>query len=146
MIMMTDSTPSLLSIYSYFECKLQNMYLQSIYDNIIFPYHWKNLKALTLPYYINRFIHLVNYQYQLGLLIFIREGETRRWVRMISDRTKNISSPKTSPEKSKIPETIVFTGIFIDGQRRGRDSNPRRLAPQRFSRPPQSTTLPPLHE
>ena len=28
--------------------------------------------------------------------------------------------------------------------RRVRDSNPRRLAPQRFSRPPQSTTLPTL--
>ncbi len=28
--------------------------------------------------------------------------------------------------------------------RRGRDSNPRRLAPQRFSRPPHSTALPPL--
>ena len=28
--------------------------------------------------------------------------------------------------------------------RRGRDSNPRSLAAQRFSRPPQSTTLPPL--
>ena len=31
------------------------------------------------------------------------------------------------------------------GWRRERDSNPRRLAPQRFSRPPQSTTLPSLH-
>ena len=31
--------------------------------------------------------------------------------------------------------------IFL---RRERDSNPRRLAPQRFSRPPQSTTLPSL--
>ena len=29
-------------------------------------------------------------------------------------------------------------------RRRGRDSNPRKLALQRFSRPPQSTTLPPL--
>ncbi len=29
-------------------------------------------------------------------------------------------------------------------KRRGRDSNPRRCYPQRFSRPPQSTTLPPL--
>ena len=29
-------------------------------------------------------------------------------------------------------------------ERRGRDSNPRNLAAQRFSRPPQSTTLPPL--
>ena len=29
-------------------------------------------------------------------------------------------------------------------ERRGRDSNPRCLAAQRFSRPPQSTTLPPL--
>ena len=29
-------------------------------------------------------------------------------------------------------------------ERRGRDSNPRSLAAQRFSRPPQSTTLPPL--
>jgi hypothetical protein len=28
--------------------------------------------------------------------------------------------------------------------RRERDSNPRRLSPQRFSRPPQSTTLPSL--
>ena len=28
--------------------------------------------------------------------------------------------------------------------RRGRDSNPRNLSVQRFSRPPQSTTLPPL--
>ena len=29
--------------------------------------------------------------------------------------------------------------------RRDRDSNPGRLSPQRFSRPPHSTTLPPLH-
>ena len=29
--------------------------------------------------------------------------------------------------------------------RRDRDSNPGNLSVQRFSRPPQSTTLPPLH-
>ena len=33
------------------------------------------------------------------------------------------------------------SGSFL---RRGRDSNPRILSDQRFSRPPQSTTLPPL--
>ena len=34
--------------------------------------------------------------------------------------------------------------FYILFQRRDRDSNPGYLAVQRFSRPPQSTTLPPL--
>ena len=41
---------------------------------------------------------------------------------------------------------LGFSLIFISEylKRRERDSNPRRLSPQRFSRPPQSTTLPSL--
>jgi hypothetical protein len=35
-------------------------------------------------------------------------------------------------------------GPLVRVWRRGRDSNPRTLAGQRFSRPPHSTTLPPL--
>ena len=34
--------------------------------------------------------------------------------------------------------------VFVFYQRRERDSNPRTLAGQRFSRPPRSTTLPSL--
>ena len=37
-------------------------------------------------------------------------------------------------------KTFIFRFLL----RRGRDSNPRILSDQRFSRPPQSTTLPPL--
>ena len=43
----------------------------------------------------------------------------------------------------------VFISQFADFQhllRRDRDSNPGYLAVQRFSRPPQSTTLPPLQD
>ena len=41
---------------------------------------------------------------------------------------------------------LGFSLIFISEylKRRDRDSNPGYLAVQRFSRPPQSTTLPPL--
>ena len=44
------------------------------------------------------------------------------------------------------PLTSVSRLIFVKGKlwRRERDSNPRRLAPQRFSRPPRSTTPPSL--
>ena len=45
----------------------------------------------------------------------------------------------------------MFAGLFgifrvsaVETQRRERDSNPRRLSPQQFSRLPQSTTLPSL--
>ena len=43
-------------------------------------------------------------------------------------------------------QVFVFLLSFFVQQvlRRGRDSNPRYLAVQRFSRPPRSTTLPPL--
>ena len=44
---------------------------------------------------------------------------------------------KNKTDDSRHPFCIVIL-------RRGRDSNPRSLAAQRFSRPPQSTTLPPL--
>ena len=37
----------------------------------------------------------------------------------------------------------MFVGL-LNWKRRDRDSNPGYLAVQRFSRPPQSTTLPPL--
>ena len=39
---------------------------------------------------------------------------------------------------------LVFPPFVFSVQRRDRDSNPGYLAVQRFSRPPQSTTLPPL--
>ena len=38
-----------------------------------------------------------------------------------------------------------FSYFILLVQRRKRDSNPRNLSVQRFSRPPQSTTLPSLH-
>ena len=43
-----------------------------------------------------------------------------------------------SPQKIRLPYVVVKS------KRRDRDSNPGNLAVQRFSRPPQSTTLPPL--
>ena len=52
---------------------------------------------------------------------------------------------KKSPTNHWICGTCVFTVRFFRLiQRRDRDSNPGCLAAQRFSRPPQSTTLPPL--
>ena len=45
------------------------------------------------------------------------------------------------PVQNKKTGRFSSSGSF---QRRGRDSNPRILSDQRFSRPPQSTTLPPL--
>ena len=47
----------------------------------------------------------------------------------------------TAGTKQKKTGRFSSSGSF---QRRGRDSNPRILSDQRFSRPPQSTTLPPL--
>ena len=49
--------------------------------------------------------------------------------------------------KNKKSLQIMFYRDFLfcnSFQRRDRDSNPGYLAVQRFSRPPQSTTLPPL--
>ncbi len=46
--------------------------------------------------------------------------------------------------KRKSPVNQGFTGDWDCSKRRERDSNPRRCDPQRFSRPPQSTTLPSL--
>ena len=43
---------------------------------------------------------------------------------------------------SQIKKPSLIDRVF--SQRRERDSNPRYLAVQRFSRPPQSTTLPSL--
>ena len=45
------------------------------------------------------------------------------------------------PAQNKKTGRFSSSGSFL---RRGRDSNPRILSDQRFSRPPQSTTLPPL--
>ena len=45
------------------------------------------------------------------------------------------------PVQNKKTGRFSSSGSFL---RRGRDSNPRILSDQRFSRPPQSTTLPPL--
>ena len=45
--------------------------------------------------------------------------------------------------KTKIRKQL---SLFPDFLRRERDSNPRYLSVRRFSRPVQSTTLPPLHE
>ncbi len=47
----------------------------------------------------------------------------------------------TAPSGHKKTGRLSSSGFL---QRRGRDSNPRILSDQRFSRPPQSTTLPPL--
>ena len=40
--------------------------------------------------------------------------------------------------------SLMFISEYL--KRRDRDSNPGYLAVQRFSRPPQSTTLPPLQD
>ena len=52
---------------------------------------------------------------------------------------------KKVPQYVDIVGLVLFLTLFVLGfQRRDRDSNPGCLAAQRFSRPPQSTTLPPL--
>ena len=58
---------------------------------------------------------------------------------------------KADKGNKKVPQIIEFVGLvcLLSGivrlvLRRDRDSNPGCLAAQRFSRPPQSTTLPPL--
>ena len=48
---------------------------------------------------------------------------------------------KAAENQYKNKETRCFSGFL---KRRDRDSNPGYLSVQRFSRPPQSTTLPPL--
>ena len=70
---------------------------------------------------------------------------------MIFIKVKSVASdmlichaPKTTPRK-----VLIYRGfsLFCNSfQRRDRDSNPGYLAVQRFSRPPQSTTLPPLQD
>ncbi len=47
-----------------------------------------------------------------------------------------------TPKNHEIP--LFMKGTGVQKWRRERDSNPRRLSPQRFSRPPQSTALPSL--
>src|SRR3569832_513218 len=42
-------------------------------------------------------------------------------------------------------QSAQISGVWLRYWRRGRDSNPRTLAGQRFSRPPLSTAQPPLH-
>ena len=53
-----------------------------------------------------------------------------------TDRDSNSEYKK----KCKPRKCLIYTSCW----RRDRDSNPGYLAVQRFSRPPQSTTLPPL--
>ena len=59
-------------------------------------------------------------------------------------------SPQPQTHKKTVQisqfERFVYTlsPFVLGSQRRGRDSNPRKLTLQRFSRPPRSTTLPPL--
>ena len=53
----------------------------------------------------------------------------------------------TTIEASTLVGLVCFLSGFVRlVQRRDRDSNPGYLAVQRFSRPPQSTTLPPLQD
>ena len=47
--------------------------------------------------------------------------------------------------RKKSRKTLILRDLSLF-QRRDRDSNPGYLAVQRFSRPPQSTTLPPLQD
>ena len=60
-------------------------------------------------------------------------------------------SPQPQTHKKTVQisqfERFVYTlsPFVLGSQRRERDSNPRKLALQRFSRPPHSTTLPSLH-
>ncbi len=44
----------------------------------------------------------------------------------------------------RFSQSDAASGEVQQEWRRGRDSNPRYVAAQRFSRPPQSATLPPL--
>ena len=56
-----------------------------------------------------------------------------------------MSASKLAPQATKTKGVESSTPFcFVCSLRRERDSNPRSLAAQRFSRPPQSTTLPPL--
>ncbi len=52
---------------------------------------------------------------------------------------------RCAPKKKPVSVDLqAFTSFCFSSQRRERDSNPRYLAVQRFSRPPHSTTLPSL--
>jgi hypothetical protein len=57
-----------------------------------------------------------------------------------ADPYVHFKEKKASCIYKKIPPKMNLDGT----RRRERDSNPRRLAPQRFSRPPHSTALPSL--
>ena len=62
---------------------------------------------------------------------------------------KLILNNAKTPNFTFLGVKLVFISQFADFQhllRRDRDSNPGYLAVQRFSRPPQSTTLPPLQD
>ncbi len=66
-----------------------------------------------------------------------REARSAR-LRHLSLRQRSYTTTPTA-QQADTDQPVNGTG-----QRRGRDSNPRRLSPQRFSRPSQSSTLPPL--
>ena len=75
------------------------------------------------------------------------EGPLQKWTGVLAAHlflclSRRFAS-KLAPVGYKHKKTGRFSssGSFL---RRGRDSNPRILSDQRFSRPPQSTTLPPL--
>ena len=85
-----------------------------------------------------------------------REGLTFRFATLLRRRAALLQplcglriEPVRTPPNFKL-RTLNHKHIFRSAAqknwRRGRDSNPRNLSAQRFSRPPQSTTLPPLRD
>ena len=89
-------------------------------------------RAITSFYRLNP---LQSEQCRTLLQCRIREGES--FLCFCWELAHEQISTKTKTDDLRHPFCIVI-------KRRGRDSNPRSLAAQRFSRPPQSTTLPPL--
>ena len=87
---------------------------------------------------------LAHPEFTLGLAALIPNGEASNKTNAVASRLL-FSFRHFAQASLAHPETknAPFKGIcFV--WRRERDSNPRRLAPQRFSRPPHSTALPSL--
>ena len=73
--------------------------------------------------------------------MFPRASLRQGLIKIIPNAAAGILARKKVEKKPQIKLDFLFYLIFL---RRDRDSNPGYLSVQRFSRPPQSTTLPPL--
>lgn len=80
-------------------------------------------------------------QYPCNYLIFSGESEIRTRGTLLA-HTRFPGVPLQPLEH--LSKKIRLPYVVVKSKRRDRDSNPGNLAVQRFSRPPQSTTLPPL--